>query len=519
MTTIFLYQKDFTNKGRDRYFLYRDEVFLEKTAADICAEAELLICHDYWLIAPSLYAATQELPKNVLDVQDLKLAIGGEKVDRKLREQHTIADSIADICQDKYTLKNYIEIFHKKKDFESKIYSDIAPHIISQWFRLKGKAEEFGELNRYLEIELPVFNFLVMCSVKGVKVDLGKLRAHKKLIEHKYYTALKKFAVQYDFPFEVPSDEDVCDYLEPKGFDFSGVSLDFVLKFVPMNDRFADDLMELRKLSDSRHVLAGLPLGRQKAFPVVDIFGSVTSRIYYRDPALQNLSKQHRDIIIPDPGFELSYVDYDQFEIGIMAALSGDSVLKDLYEKSDLYLVVSEKVFGNNSMRKFSKRLFLSYAYGMKLKGLSDAAVSQGAERRAVHDFFKQFSVFEEWKNSIAEEFERVGKVGTEMGNYLIRKGQGKITEKERRSCVSQVVQGTASLIFKKALLKLRDETAVSVKIPMHDAVLVQHPPDYDVGRLSTIFAKVMTEHFKGAVKGKASLEQYFEDRMSVAHQ
>ena len=64
----------------------------------------------------------------------------------------------------------------------------------------------------------------------------------------------------------------------------------------------------------------------------------------------------------------LSYVDYDQFEVGVMAALSGDPCLISLYLEKDLYEVLSEQLFGDRSQRKFAKQLFLSYAYGMELK-------------------------------------------------------------------------------------------------------------------------------------------------------
>lgn len=510
MIKVFLYQKDYTNKGADRYYLWTKAGGSEVSANEIVSEEGLLLCHDYWLIAHSLYSSTGKLPGKVLDVEDFKLAIGGVKVERKEREQKKVAAFIADFYENTTRLSEYVDIYNRKLSFDSAVYDDIAPCIYEQWSKLQESAGKVGELERYLEVELPVFNFLVLSSVKGINIDRDILKKHKLTIEHDYYTALKKFAADYKLPIEVPDDQDVCEYLEPKGYDFSGVSLDYVLEFVPMSDSFADDLIFLRRLANSRNVLSAIPMSRTSISPVVDIFGSITSRIYYRDPALQNLSKRHRDIIVPDgPEFELSYVDYDQFEVGIMAALSGDPVLKELYETQDLYSVVSTKIFGDGSMRKFSKRLFLSYAYGMKLKGLVDAAASHGSERGSVKEFFNQFSVFEAWKETISTEYQSTGRIGTVMGNFLIRENGEKLTEKERRSCVSQVVQGTASLIFKKALLRLCDDNRLNVKIPMHDAVLVQHPLDYDKTKLVHIFCEVMTEHLGGVVTGRASLESY----------
>jgi DNA polymerase-1 len=321
--------------------------------------------------------------------------------------------------------------------------------------------------------------------------------------------ALKKFSADYRMPLELPHDDDIVAYLEPRGFDFSGVNVDYVLDFVPMADGFAVDLRNLRKLAASRYLLSAIPYGQRRVFPLVDCFGSITSRIYFRDPSLQNLAKRHRDIVLPDPGFILSYVDYDQYEVGIMAALSGDPLLMSLYSAGDLYQSVAEKLFGDASRRKQAKRLFLSYAYGMKFKALVDAAAGFGARRTAARDFFRGFSVFEEWKLEIYSRFKKTNAIGTSLGNYLVRDPVGELSDREKRSSVSQVVQGTASLIFKKALLAISRDARLELKIPMHDAVLVQHRPDYEITDLVNIFSQTMTEHFEGRLQGKASLDSF----------
>ncbi|MNF55281.1 hypothetical protein D3C84_367370 [compost metagenome] len=89
------------------------------------------------------------------------------------------------------------------------------------------------------------------------------------------------------------------------------------------------------------------------------------------------------------------------------------------------------------------------------------------------------------------------------------RSRSGSLTEQEKRSAVSQLVQGTASLIFKKALLRLSHEAMVELKVPMHDAVLFQHPETFDVNIVSEIFKSTMSEHFENRITGKASLSQF----------
>ncbi|WP_343549291.1 DNA polymerase [Ralstonia sp.] len=512
MTTVFSFIKDYAERGRDRYFLWRGGEGKEVSSKDIVDFQEMLVCHDYWLIAPSLYKTEGCLPPTVIDVEDFRFAIRGEKVDRRVRERRTIADSLSEIPEAE-SLGDYMDMFYGRISADEKVILSIASTISEYWNRLKDEAEASGELERYLDVEVGVFNYLTMCAATGIRVDKEKLRSHKESIDHDYYMALKKFAVKYNLPFEVPDDVEVQRYLEPRGFDFSGVSVDYILNFVPMQDDFADDLLALRRLEGSRSVLLAIPFSKSKVCPIVDIFGSITSRIYYRDPALQGLAKRHRDIIIPDDGFVLSYVDYDQFEVGVMAALSNDPELLRLYRLADMYEEVANIIFSDPSKRKEAKKIFLSYAYGMNKKRLLDAAYSHGASRSVVREFLARFVVYEDWKKAVWEAYETDQRIGTSMGNFLRRKSTGQLSEKESRSCVSQVVQGTASLIFKKAILRIKDIKQVQLKIPMHDAVLVQHRPDFDTQLIVRAFSDAMTDHFRSKIIGKASLDNFFETR------
>jgi DNA polymerase I len=193
-----------------------------------------------------------------------------------------------------------------------------------------------------------------------------------------------------------------------------------------------------------------------------------------------------------------------------MGALSGDTSMLALFSSGDLYSQAAEQIFSDAAKRKDAKRLFLSYAYGMKRRNLIDAAVKLGAKRDAAKEFFSQFSGFETWKSGLHAEFLATGKIGPALGNYLVRDGVDELSEKEKRSAVSQVVQGTASLIFKKALLRLSTLSEVALKVPMHDAVLFQHSPEFDPAIVAKLFSDVLTSHFDGLIEGKASVENFF---------
>lgn len=509
---ILTFQKDYTGLFRDRYFLCSQLGFVEVDADTVVREQSLLVCHDYWLIAPSLFGATRRLPVTLVDLDEFQVATSGSREARESRERQTIAKALLELGVPEDTVRKYFEIFNRSAPLDESVYEAVAAGMDALWQRLLVEAEQRNEAKRYEEVERPVFGYLTLSMLKGVEIDTDTLRHHKLELNHQYYSALKDFSAKYGTQLELPHDDDVVEYLEERGFDFSGVDLDYVLRFVPLADGFADDLLALKKLASSRRVLNSLPNSERTVFPIADTFGSVTSRIYLKDPALQNLAKRHRNIIKPSAGRKFSYVDYDQFEVGVMAALSDDPALLSLYAENDLYVVLAERLFGEVSKRKQAKRLFLSYAYGMGQKSLLDAAVGLGAARDAAKQVFRGFGRFESWKRETWAIFQREGKVSSSFGNYLIRNRSGPLTAREQRSAVSQVVQGTASLIFKKALIELSTEPQVSLKVPMHDAALVEHPADYDNQRLLHIFQHVMTSHFGGKVTGKASLETYFPE-------
>lgn len=508
-----LFVNDFANRGEERFYLVSGESIAETTADDVVAQENELICHDYWLIAPVLYKKTNLLPRKITDVEELRISTSGHREDREMREKKDVCSVLLKLDYvNEEVIGRYRNITYRNSTFDAETFSIVGAALIRLSDDIEKNARASNEWERYVTLERPVGDYLLRSAAKGISIDVEALRQHKQDIEHSYYMALKEFSAKYTLPLEVPSDDDVIEYLAPRGFEFSDVGIEYVLNFVPTPDGFSERLLELRKIAASRMVLNAIPLSQQRIFPIVDTFGSITSRIYYKDPSLQNLSKRHRNIISADEGMRLSYVDFGQFEAGIMGALSRDESMLELFSSGDLYSLVAEQIFGDTSNRKAAKRLFLSYAYGMKKRNLIQAAVEFGAQREVAKNFFNQFSRFEKWKMELWSEFHSTGRIGTDFGNFLSRVGSANLTEKEKRSAVSQVVQGTASLIFKKALLQLSLLTQVELKIPMHDAVLFQHPDDFDPQEVANLFANVMTEHFGAKIIGKASVADFFLD-------
>jgi len=505
-----VYQKDYSEKGNDRYFLYEDGSFRETTAEQLCGIKRTIVTHDYWLIANSIYKLVGNLPEEVLDIVLLAKIIKGTKAGKSGDQPWDIANTIKPLFKEGGDFDKYIEIYYRRAELNIEVYMLFSHKLAEFTERAFEKAENLGEIDRFNQLEVPLFNSLVFSSCKGIRVDNNLLRAHKEQLEFDYYRELKRFAEKHNVFYQVPSEGEVEEKLIELGYDIEGYSLDFLVEFVPSKEGYTDDLLLLRKIHRSFRIFNGISSSQSRIFPIVETHWTSTGRIYLKSPSLQNISKKYRNIFISDNGLELTYVDYDQFEIGIMAALSGDESMKAIYENSDAYLEFAETVFGDKGLRGKSKVLFLSYTYGMSLENILSSVSSLSGNTKAAKHFFSQFTVYEKWKGSIYSEFEEKGFVSTAKGNLLHRSTNGELNGKEKRTCVNHVIQGTATYIFKEALLELSNQSNVDVLIPMHDAVLFQHPPKFNPQEAVEIFQDKMTEILGGKVQGKASIEPFY---------
>lgn len=508
---LMLFLRDFTDRGADSYYWFQDGQLEETDASSIVGFVGVVVCHDFWMIRDVLFDKTGTLPSAVVDVDEFRISISGVPQDRLAREKLDITTHLGQYGAEQEVCDIYRKMFNRGAAFDVDIATKVATAIEAMYRNLCAQASSDGELERFFTIEVPAYRMLQLSMSDGISIDVTKLPEKRSQAEYDYFLALKTYSAKHDMPLETPSRRAVEAKLLLEGFELDDVSVEYLLEFVPHNRDFGGDTMALLDLDEARRVLGSLTLAANVARPVVDVFGSRTSRIQLRSPSLQNIPKRYRSIISASTGAELSYVDFDQFEVGIMAALSGDAELKRLYAAGDMYSLFANTHLGLVGNRKAAKQLFLSYAYGMSRQALIDAACSLGVERQKAKEAFRLFQQYEDWKKSVWTEFQSIGRVATGFGNHYRRAGSSQLTRKEQRAAVSQVVQGTASLIFKRALLAVAPISDVKVVLPMHDAVLFEHTLTETPGKVVNAFKQVMTDVLNSQVTGKASIGNFVE--------
>jgi len=126
------------------------------------------------------------------------------------------------------------------------------------------------------------------------------------------------------------------------------------------------------------------------------LFGTVTGRLASRNPNLQNIPRDSniKNLITAEEGYNLIEVDYSQAELRVLAVLSGDPFLKDVYYKGeDLHSAIAEKLFGENFTKEDrvkAKGVNFGIVYGITEYALSKQfGITVNEANKILDDWFK----------------------------------------------------------------------------------------------------------------------------------
>ena len=218
-----------------------------------------------------------------------------------------------------------------------------------------------------------------------------------------------------------------------------------------------------------------------------------TGRFASADPNLQNLSKPKkwdildfegnigvtftanlRDAFLADDDHYFLESDYSQIEAMILASLSGDMQLldvfennKDLHKKTALLLgfCTSEETC-TTEQRFQGKRYTYAFTYGLGPSGLADREGITLERAEEIHRaYFEGYASIKPWSQRIINEYNaNGGVVKTVFGRIRhvpdFNSDNRFVKMKGERSAANTVIQGTAADIQKMSLLRLSKRLA-----------------------------------------------------------
>ncbi len=367
------------------------------------------------------------------------------------------------------------------------------------------KYSEPIEKRRLFDIEIPTNQIIYSREIDGLTYNIDKIPQLCRELEEKIYRT--KNILQLEFNIFNPDNKDQqIKYINSRYFQLINESIYKTFKRYRHNDTVSSlfyELIRYQKDLDTFIFISSHWGGKNKCYPSYFGYGTITSRITMREPSIQNLRREARKVIIPENKKRFLYIDYSQFEAGILAALSCDENLIHLFNEGIIYSSLGDFLYPNEEnnelKREKAKEDFYAYVYSDEVN-------------QRYKEYFNQFPALEEYKKSLKNEIIENQKIGSKFGNFRLL---GQI--EECNWYLSHKIQATASLIYKKALIKVNLEIPeAEFLVPMHDGTLYQLPdtPKYSElkDKIEDIYIAIFKDFFPSInLKPRAKIKEKFD--------
>ncbi len=280
---------------------------------------------------------------------------------------------------------------------------------------------------------------------------------------------------------------------------------------------FVPKLLEYRELSKlkSTYIDALPPLvdpDDGRVHTTYDQTVAATGRLSSTNPNLMNipirsdLGKQIRRAFIPADGHSLLSVDYSQIELRVMAHLSRDPILVEVFaEDQDVHAATAAKVYGiepaelTTKHRSVAKMVNYGLAYGMGAPGLAERLNVPIEEAQEIMDtYFEVFGGVADFLDTVVKQAYADGFTTTMFGRrrYLPELGSGnpRVRAIGERQALNAPIQGSAADIMKLAMIEVERVLAGSATrmiLTVHDELVFEVPEGEDP---ASIIEAAMTE-------------------------
>lgn len=351
-----------------------------------------------------------------------------------------------------------------------------------------------AELDYFNSLENPVSIVFREMEIRGVCVDLPYLEKLKVSLEDQRRPLIEAITAELG-SINLNSPKQLLKALNAKGIEpmlkNKGSTDTRALK--PL--RHIPVVTALLKYSEldtllSSFVYPYLERGQEIVHPQFNQCGTRTGRISCSNPNLLQIpgrtdnGKLVRHMFIPRPGMLMGDCDYGQIEPRVLAHLSKDPVLCDMFNKGvDFHAFTAERL---GISRERAKVLNLSVGYRATFKsvmwqlgGAKDEAQTQ------INNWWNLFPTLRRWQDSLIWESRKSGICTTLLGRR-IRVGDLSSSlswkrEAAERQLINNITQGSAAEIMKKAMNKISENIEIftpgfGLLVQVYDELLFESP-------------------------------------------
>lgn len=398
------------------------------------------------------------------------------------------------------------------------------------------KKEEM--VNLYFNIEEPLIKVIAEMEYKGIAVDLDYL---KKLADE-YNNEIKKLTEEiYNLSgekFNINSPKQLSNILYSKlslkptrkiktGLSTDANSLIALIDSHPIIEKILDYREKVKLKNTYIDVLPNIvDPSDGRIHTTYNQLGTATGRLSSNNPNLQNIpvrtdiGKQIRKAFIPGKGYDfLLSADYSQIELRVLAHLSEDEKLIDVFNKGgDIHAHTAAEIFNvkesdvDESLRRKAKAINFGIIYGMTEYGLkSRLDISEEEAKEYIKLYFARYEKVKKCIDFFVKTAYEKGYAVTLFGrrryiNELFSPNM-KIRNLGERLAINTPVQGTAADIMKIATVGLfnrleKSKIDANILLQVHDE-LVLEIKEKDIDKVTEEVKTVM----ENCVKLKVALK------------
>ncbi len=406
-------------------------------------------------------------------------------------------DYMAEIYLDYQTI--HIDELIGPKGKGQRSMRDLSPTLVYEYacedaditLQLKNKLEP--ELKRldaerlFYDIEMPLMPVLAEMEMNGVCLDTQSLAETSKQFTTRMNEIEQRIYELAGQQFNIASPKQVGEILfdklkivekAKKTKTGQYVTSEEVLQQLKNKHEIVADILEHRGLKKliGTYVDALPKLINPRTGHIHTSFNqtvTATGRLSSSDPNLQNIpvrgedGKEIRKAFVPEPGCLFFSADYSQIELRVMAHLSGDENMIEVFrEGKDLHAATAANIYKKaieevtRDERTKSKRANFGIIYGITVFGLAERLdISRDEAKRLIDGYFETFPAVHDYMEQAKEQARQVGYVKTLFGRrrYLpdIRSANATVRGFAERNAINAPIQGTAADIIKVAMIHI----------------------------------------------------------------
>ncbi|HTZ39294.1 MAG TPA: DNA polymerase I [Syntrophales bacterium] len=376
---------------------------------------------------------------------------------------------------------------------------------------LSGRMKDASLEELYQKVEMPLVEVLALMEQRGVLVDLKLLRemsGHFESLlsqseERIYRLAGERFNINSPKQLQVILFEKLKLTKGRKTKEGYSTDVD-VLTALAQTHELPAEILAYRSISKlkSTYVDALPAIVHPQTGRIHTSYNqtvTATGRLSSSNPNLQNIpirtseGRRIRQAFIAPESCVLISADYSQIELHVLAHLSGDEDLIEVFEAGeDIHTRTASALFGvfpemvSPDMRRRAKVINFGVIYGMSPFGLSkELGISQPEAREYIDNYFGRYKGVRKFLDEILADARRDKYVCTLLNRrrYIpeIASSNPAIRQFAERTAINAPIQGTAADLIKIAminlhhLLKKRHSKATMI-MQVHDELVFEVP-------------------------------------------